>query len=56
MNLVSSHSTLRELYPQIIVKFPGTTYPRVQTKIKLKHIASIDELGEGEEKVFLERE
>ena len=60
MNLVSPHSTLHTLYPRIIVRPPGTPYPRVQTENSVKvysnpsesFAASIDELVEGEETVF----
>lgn len=52
MNLVSSHLALHALNPNIIVKPPGTPYPRAQAENSVKaysipsnsFAASIDEL------------
>ena len=63
INPISSYSTHHTLYPNIIVKPPRTLYPKTKAENSVEpdnpsHSidAFIDELVEGEEKVFLERD
>ena len=63
MNLISSHSTLHTLYPNIILKLPGTPYRKAQAENSVKADnkpspsidAFIDEVLEREETVFFRK-
>ena len=60
INTLRSHSEAHTLHPNVIVKTPGTPYPKIQAENSVKSDnnpshsinAFVDELVEGEEILF----